>query len=75
MASLVYLLVSMSLLQRYTLYIFICIGIIGGISAGVISVPGVIGGVSKYFEDDKTQSTVTGILMSLAATGIFIFTP
>ena len=66
----------MLLLQRYThLHFLFGIGIIGGISAGVISVPVIIGGVSKYFEDDKTQSTVTGILMSLAATGMFIFTP
>ena len=34
-----------------------------------------IGGVSKYFDDDKSRSTVTGILMSIAATGMFIFTP
>ena len=51
------------------------LGVIGGLSAGVISVPVIIGGVSKYFEDDKTQSTVTGILMSIAASGMFIFTP
>ena len=51
------------------------LGVIGGLSAGVISVPVIIGGVSKYFEDDKTRSTVTGILMSLAASGMFIFTP
>ena len=51
------------------------LGVIGGLSAGIISVPVIIGGVSKYFEDDKTRSTVTGILMSLAATGMFIFTP
>ncbi|MAV82717.1 MAG: hypothetical protein CMI90_04565 [Pelagibacteraceae bacterium] len=51
------------------------LGVIGGLSAGIISVPVVIGGVSKYFDDDKTRSTVTGILMSLAATGMFIFTP
>ena len=51
------------------------IGIIGGISAGVISVPVIIGGVSKFYADDKTQSTVTGILMSIAASGMFIFTP
>tara|TARA_Y100000996_G_scaffold367817_1_gene313879 strand:+ start:2748 stop:3944 length:1197 start_codon:yes stop_codon:yes gene_type:complete len=51
------------------------LGIIGGLSAGIISVPVIIGGVSKYFDDDKTRSTVTGILMSLAATGMFIFTP
>ena len=59
----------------HPLHFLFGIGIIGGISAGVISVPVIIGGVSKYFEDDKTQSTVTGILMSLAATGMFIFTP
>ena len=51
------------------------IGIIGGLSAGVISVPVIIGGVSKFYADDKTQSTVTGILMSIAASGMFIFTP
>ena len=51
------------------------LGVVGGLSAGIISVPVIIGGVSKYFEDDKTRSTVTGILMSLAATGMFIFTP
>jgi len=51
------------------------LGVIGGLSAGIISVPVIIGGVSKYFDDDKTRSTVTGILMSLAATGMFIFTP
>jgi len=51
------------------------LGLIGGISAGVISVPVVIGGVSKYFDDDKSRSTVTGILMSIAASGMFIFTP
>ena len=51
------------------------LGVIGGLSAGIISVPVIIGGVSKYFEDDKTQSTVTGILMSIAASGMFIFTP
>ena len=51
------------------------LGVIGGLSAGIISVPVIIGGVSKYFEDDKTRSTVTGILMSLAASGMFIFTP
>ena len=50
-------------------------GVIGGLSAGIISVPVIIGGVSKYFDDDKTQSTVTGILMSIAASGMFIFTP
>lgn len=51
------------------------LGVIGGLSAGVISVPVIIGGVSKYFDDDKTRSTVTGILMSIAASGMFIFTP
>ena len=51
------------------------IGVIGGLSAGVISVPVIIGGVSKFYADDKTQSTVTGILMSIAASGMFIFTP
>ncbi len=51
------------------------LGVIGGLSAGIISVPVIIGGVSKYFDDDKTRNTVTGILMSLAATGMFIFTP
>ncbi len=51
------------------------LGVIGGLSAGIISVPVIIGGVSKYFDDDKTRSTVTGILMSLAASGMFIFTP
>jgi len=51
------------------------LGVIGGLSAGIISVPVIIGGVSKYFDDDKTQSTVTGILMSIAASGMFIFTP
>ena len=51
------------------------LGLIGGLSAGVISVPVVIGGVSKYFDDDKSRSTVTGILMSIAASGMFIFTP
>ncbi len=51
------------------------LGVIGGLSAGIISVPIIVGGVSKYFDDDKTRSTVTGILMSLAATGMFIFTP
>lgn len=51
------------------------LGLLGGLSAGVISVPVVIGGVSKYFDDDKSRSTVIGILMSLAATGMFIFTP
>ena len=51
------------------------LGLIGGLSAGVISVPVVIGGVAKYFDDDKSRSTVTGILMSIAATGMFIFTP
>ena len=30
------------------------LGLIGGLSAGVISVPVVIGGVSKYFDDDKS---------------------
>ena len=51
------------------------IGVIGGLSAGVISVPVIIGGVSKFYADDKTHSTVTGILMSIAASGMFIFTP
>lgn len=51
------------------------LGLVGGLSAGIISVPVVIGGVSKYFDDDKSRSTVTGMLMSLAATGMFIFTP
>ena len=51
------------------------IGVIGGLSAGIISVPVIIGGVSKFYADDKTQSTVTGILMSIAASGMFIFTP
>ncbi|MDC3172968.1 MFS transporter, partial [Alphaproteobacteria bacterium] len=51
------------------------IGVIGGLSAGVISVPVIIGGVSKFYTDDKTQSNVTGILMSIAASGMFIFTP
>ena len=51
------------------------IGVMGGLSAGVISVPVIIGGVSKFYADDKTQSTVTGILMSIAASGMFIFTP
>ena len=30
------------------------IGVIGGLSAGVISVPVIFGGVSKFFADDKT---------------------
>ena len=58
-----------------SIHFLIGLGVIGGLSAGVISVPVIIGGVSKYFDDDKTQSTVTGILMSIAASGMFIFTP
>ena len=57
------------------IHFFFGLGVIGGLSAGIISVPVIIGGVSKYFDDDKSRSTVTGILMSLAATGMFIFTP
>ena len=57
------------------LHFLLGLGVIGGLSAGIISVPVIIGGVSKYFDDDKTQSTVTGILMSIAASGMFIFTP
>tara|TARA_B100000900_G_scaffold117016_1_gene98547 strand:+ start:2158 stop:3291 length:1134 start_codon:yes stop_codon:yes gene_type:complete len=57
------------------IHFLVGLGVIGGLSAGVISVPVIIGGVSKYFDDDKTQSTVTGILMSIAASGMFIFTP
>jgi MFS family permease len=57
------------------LYFTLSFGVVFGIAAGVTSIPVIIGGVGKYFPDDKSRSLVTGILTSLAASGMFILTP
>ena len=49
------------------------LGVIGGLSAGIISVPVIIGGVSKYFDDDKTRSSNRNINVSSCFRNVYIY--
>ena len=53
----------------HPLHFLFGIGIIGGISAGVISVPVIIGGVSKYFEVIKHKAQLQEYLCLLLLQG------